>query len=441
MESKKVIKNASWIIGVQIIRSIVSIVISMLTARFLGPSSYGLINYAASIVAFVAPIMYLGLAGILVQEIVNSPEREGEIIGTAITMSFCSSLICIAGVVAFVFFVNAGEKETLIVCALYSILLIFQSIDLIQYWFQAKLISKYSSITGFIAYLIVAGYKVFLLLAHKSIFWFAISNALDYMLISLSLLIIYKHKGGQRLRFSWHTAKCMFARSKYYIFSDLMVTVFAQTDRIMLKLMIDDTATGYYSAAVTCAGMTSFIFSAIIDSVRPMAFDCKKEKEEEKYEKSIICLYSVVIYLSLLQSIVTTIASPLVIKILYGNEYQTSVGALQIIVWYCSFSYLGGARAVWILAEEKQKHLVVINLVGAGLNIILNLVLIPKIGINGAAIASVITQFFTNIVFVTIYKPTRRTGYLQWKAINPKYLYEVLKLFKSKKGINTNNKR
>ena len=191
MESKKVIKNASWIIGVQIIRSIVSIVISMLTARFLGPSSYGLINYAASIVAFVAPIMYLGLSGILVQEIVNSPEREGEIIGTAITMSFCSSLICIAGVVAFVFFVNAGEKETLIVCALYSILLIFQSIDLIQYWFQAKLISKYSSITGFIAYLIVAGYKVFLLLAHKSIFWFAISNALDYMLISLSLLIIY----------------------------------------------------------------------------------------------------------------------------------------------------------------------------------------------------------------------------------------------------------
>lgn len=139
---------------------------------------------------------------------------------------------------------NAGEKETLIVCALYSILLIFQSIDLIQYWFQAKLISKYSSITGFIAYLIVAGYKVFLLLAHKSIFWFAISNALDYMLISLSLLIIYKHKGGQRLRFSWHTAKCMFARSKYNIFSDLMVTVFAQTDRIMLKLMIDDMATG-----------------------------------------------------------------------------------------------------------------------------------------------------------------------------------------------------
>lgn len=433
MENKKVIKNASWVIGVQIIRSIVAVVISMMTARFLGPSNYGLINYAASIVAFVAPVMYLGLSGILVQEIVNHPEKEGETIGTAITMSFCSSLVCIAGVVAFVYFVNAGEQETLIVCALYSILLIFQSIDLIQYWFQAKLISKYASITSFIVYLMIAGYKAFLLILHKSIFWFAISNALDYMLISFSLLIIYKNKGGQKLSFSWQTAKCMFARSKYYIFSDLMVTVFAQTDRIMLKLMVNDTATGYYSAAVACAGMTSFVFSAIIDSIRPMAFDYKREKDEEKYEKTIVCLYSLIIYLSLLQSIVMTISSPLIIKILYGKEYQTSVVALQIIVWYCSFSYLGGARAVWILAEEKQKHLVVINLVGACLNILLNWSLIPKFGINGAAIASVITQFFTNIVFVVIYKPTRRTGYLQLQALNPKYLYEMLRLFIKKK--------
>lgn len=128
-----------------------------------------------------------------------------------------------------------------------------------------------------------------------------------------------------------------------------------------------------------------------------------------------------------------TIASSLIIKILYGKEYQTSIVALQIIVWYCSFSYLGGARAVWILAEEKQKHLVVINLVGACLNILLNLGLIPKFGINGAAIASVITQFFTNIVFVVIYKPTRRTGYLQLQALNPKYLYEMLRLFIKKK--------
>ena len=67
MNKNRVVKNASWIIGIQIVKSLLGLVISMLTARFLGPSNFGLINYAASIVAFVTPIMYLGLNGVFVQ--------------------------------------------------------------------------------------------------------------------------------------------------------------------------------------------------------------------------------------------------------------------------------------------------------------------------------------------------------------------------------------
>lgn len=429
MENRQVVKNAGWIIGIQIIKSIVVLAISMLTARFLGPSNYGLINYASSIVAFVAPIMYLGFSGSLVSELVNDPDNEGKILGTAITLSFCSSLFCIAGIIGFVAIVNAGEIETLIVCALYSVLLIFQSIDLIQYWFQAKLLSKYSSLASFCAYLVVASYKVALLFLGKGVYWFAISNALDYMLIAVLLLIIYKKKGGAKLSFSWAYAKSMFGRSKYYILSNLMIAVFGQTDRIMLKLMVDDAATGFYSAASTCAGMLSFVYSAIIDSMRPLVFSSKKE-HSAKYEKSVICLYSIIIYLALIQSLVMTLAAPWIVNILYGEEYSSSISALQIIVWYCTFTYLGGARGVWILAEGKQKHIVLINLVGALLNIGLNFALIPYLGVNGAAIATVITQFFTNVVFVCAYKPTRRNGYFLLQALNPKYLLTAIKQVK-----------
>ncbi len=427
MEGKKVIKNASWIIGVQIIRSLIVLVISMLTARFLGPSNYGLINYAASLVAFASPVMYLGLTGILVQEIINYPEREGETIGTAITMSFCSGLICIAGIISFVALVNVGETETLIVCSLYSLLLVFQSIDLIQYWYQAKLLAKYSAIASFVSYIIVAAYKVYLLIANKNVYWFAVSNAIDFMLIDILLFAVYKRKGGSKLSFSLTTAKRMFARSKYYILSNMMITIFAQTDRIMLKLMVGDSATGYYSAAATCAGMTGFVFSAIIDSLRPMIFDYKNNGDEVRYEKAVICLYSVVIYLSVLQSIVFTAAAPLIITLLYGKDYTPSVTVLQIIVWYCSFSYLGGARDIWILAENKQKHLILINFTGALLNVGLNRILIPALEASGAAIATVITQFAVNVVFVCVYKPTRRNGYLQLKSLNPVYLINELK--------------
>lgn len=432
MNKNKVIKNASWIIGIQLVKSLLSIVISMLTARFLGPSNFGLINYAQSIVTFVSPIMYLGINNILVREIIDAPEKEGETLGTAITMSLLSSVFCIIGVFAFTSLANRKERETVIVCCLYSILLIFQALEMIMYWFQAKLKSKYTSIVALAAYAVVSSYKIFLLATGKSIRWFALSNALDYMLIAVSLLIIYRFIGSQKLSFSSKTAKKLLAIGKYYIISNLMITIFSQTDRIMLKLMIGDSETGFYSAAVTCAGMTGFVFAAIIDSFRPIIFDYKKN-DEFHYEKSIISLYSLIIYLSILQSVAFTVLAHIIISILYGSDYFTSIPVLQIIVWYCTFSYLGGARDIWILAENKQKHLLTINAVGAVMNVILNYFLIPPLGARGAALASVITQLFINYIFVLIYKPTRRNGILQIYALNPRNLLLILNTIRKRK--------
>lgn len=428
MEKSKVTKNAGWIIGIQLVKSVFGMIISMLTARFLGPSSFGVINYASSIVAFVAPIMYLGLNGVLVQELVSTPEKEGETLGTSITLSFFSSLFCICGVIGFVSIVNKGETETILVCALYSVLLIFQALEMMIYWFQAKLLSKYSSMISLVAYLVVSGYKAYLLATRKSVYWFAISNALDYMLIAVGLMIAYKKLGGAPLSFRWQTARKLFAKSKYYIISNMMITIFAQTDRIMLKLMIDDAATGYYSAAVTCAGMTAFVFSAIIDSFRPMVFDCKKNNALQ-YEKNVCRLYSIIIYLSLLQSVFITLFAKLIIQILYGSAYAPAVDPLKLVVWYTTFSYLGSVRNVWILAENKQKYLWIINLSGALTNVVLNCVFIPIIGTMGAALASLITQIFTNVAIGFIIKPIQHNNTLMLRSLDPREMISTLKYF------------
>ena len=432
MNRNKVVKNASWLIGIQLVKAVLALVISMLTARFLGPSGFGLINYAASIVSFVAPIMYLGLTGVLVQELVTHPEREGEILGTSIFLTLISSLFCIGGVAAFVSIANFGERDTFLVCLLYSTLLIFQSLEIMIYWFQAKLLSKYSSMVALFAYLIISGYKIFLLATGKSVYWFAVSNALDYMVIAIGLLFVYRRMGGARLRFSTETAKNLLKKSRYYIIPDMMVAIFAQTDRIMLKLMIDDAATGYYSAAVACAGMTAFVFSAVIDSFRPMIFDDQKNNEEQ-YEKDVCRLYSIIIYLSLLQSVFITAFAGLIIRILYGVDYAPSVSALRLIVWYTTFSYVGSVRNIWILAESKQKYLWVINLTGAAANVVLNYFLIPVMGIMGAALASLITQIFTNVIIGFIIKPIRYNNRLMIKALNPADCVRAVKVLLAKR--------
>lgn len=419
--NNRTVKNAAWIIGCKIVQALLGLVVTMLSARYLGPSGYGLISYAASIVAFFVPVMQLGLNSTLVQEIVNGPDREGETLGTALAMSLVSGIACIIGIAAFSALTNRGETETIVVCVLYSVLLIFQSLEMIQYWFQAKLLSKYTSIAMLVSYGIVSVYKIALLVTGSHIYWFAISQAIDFGIIAVALLIIYRKMGSQKLRFSWTRAKDMFSRSKHYILSGLMVTIFAQTDRIMLKIMLDEVAVGYYSAAVTCASMTAFVFVAIIDSMRPSILEGKKQ-EETIFQERMKMLYAIIILLALLQSAVITLLSDLIVRILYGSEYGPTVNALRIVVWYTTFSYLGAVRDIWILANGKQNFLWLINLSGAALNIVLNALAIPILGVNGAAIASLVTQIFTNVIMGYILKPIRENNRLMIQAIKYRYL-------------------
>lgn len=425
----KIVKNASWIIVSRIIQSIFGLVIAMIIARYLGPQNFGVIRYAASLVGFVTPLVFLGLNNVLVQEITKNPNQEGVIIGTSILLSIISALFCMLGVISFAFFANVGETETIIVSALYSLILIFQVLALVKYWFQAKLLSKYYSIISLIAYFIILGYKVILLIFQKNIYWFSISNAIGHFIISISLILLYFRLGGQRFSFSKEIGIMLLARSKHYILSGLMIAVFAQTDKIMIKLMIGDAATGYYSAAVSVAAIASFVYLAIIDSFRPVIFK-NYEESKEKFELNIKRLYSIVIYISLVQAVIITIFSGLIINILYGSAYLAAVSALRIICWYTTFSFLGSVRNIWILCMNLQKYLFVINLSSALLNVGLNLLLIPLVGIEGAAIASFATQFFANFIIGFIFKPIRENNKLIVSSLNLKYLLSVFKSHK-----------
>lgn len=425
IQSSQIVKNASWIIVCRVFQSLISFVIGMISARYLGPSNYGLINYASSIIAFVVPLAQLGLRNVLVEEIISHPEREGKTLGTSLIMSSCMSLLCVAGCLAFVSIVNVGETDTLIVCALYSISLVFQMTEMIQYWYQAKLLSKYTSITSLVAYVVVSLYKVFLLVTKKSIYWFSVASAFDYLIISVVLIFIYQKIGSQKLTFSFATGKQLFAKSRYYIVSGMMVTVFSQTDKIMIKTMIGDSANGYYSAAITCAAITGFVFSALIDSLRPVIFESNKISEE-RFEKNMARLYSLIIYMGLAQSIVLTLLADPIISVLYGKDYLPSIPLLQIITWYSAFSYMGSVRNIWMLAKEKQRYLWMINLMGAALNVAGNFALIPALGASGAAIASVATQFFTNFILCLIFKPIKPTTRLIVRALNPKTIIEMI---------------
>ncbi|MBR2715060.1 MAG: flippase [Ruminococcus sp.] len=426
MKTKQVINNAKWIIVCKIAQSLLQMLIGMLCARYLGPSNYGLINYAASIVAFVTPIMKLGFDSTLVREFINTPEKEGEVMGTSLVLNVLSGIACIIGVFSFVSVANHGEPTVILVCVLYSTSLIFLALEMVQYWFQYKLLSKYTSLIMLMSYVVVSAYKIFLLITSKSVYWFALTNSLDYAIIGIALIFVYNKKANGKLSFSYDRAKQMLSRGKHYIIASLMIVVIQSTDHIMLTNMISEEENGYYSAAITCATMLQFVYIAIIDSFRPLILSNKKD-DEETYKKNVSRLYCVVLYPAVIQCIAFTVFAGLIVKILYGEEYSSTIPVLQILVWYFIFSLMGVVRNVWILAEEKQKYLWRINLTGALFNIVVNFILIPVWGACGAAFASLMTQFFTNFILGYIFKPLRDNNRLLICGINPAFVIKEYK--------------
>ena len=124
-----------------------------------------------------------------------------------------------------------------------------------------------------------------------------------------------------------------------------------------------------------------------------------------------------IFYISVFVSIMFFIFSPLIIKILYGNEYLPAVNPLRIVTWYTAFSYLGVARNAWIVCKKRQRYLKYLYALAAVANIILNLIFIPLFGASGAAIASLISEALVSVILPFSIKDLRENSSLMIQAI------------------------
>ena len=414
--NSKQVKNAGWLIGGKIIQMIISLFVGVLTARYLGPSNYGLIGYAGAYTAFFMAFCTLGINSILVKEFIDNPEQEGTVLGSSLVLRALSSLASAFVIICIVSFVDAGETETILIVSLCSIGVVFHIFEVFNYWFQAHLRSKITALATLIAYCVTAAYRVFLMATGKSTLFFALASSVDYICVAVILLICYFKSGGKKLRFSWKLSKNILSKSHHFILSGLMVAIYGQTDRLMLKQMINEAEVGYYTTAVAVCGMWCFILSAIIDSINPDIMKAYRI-DDELFKRKNRQLYALIFYISITVSLLFQVFAPLIIKILYGEPYLPSIPPLRIITWYTAFSYLGVARNAWIVCQNQQKYLKYIYASAAVINVIMNFIFIPTLGAEGAAIASLISQILTSIVLPFFIKNLRPNAKLMLNAI------------------------
>ena len=398
--------NAFWIIVCRIARMVVSFLISILTARYLGPSNFGLINYATAYVTFFTSLCTLGINGVIIKDFLNYPKEQGSAIGTSILFRSISSSLSVIIIVVIVSILDRGDGLTIGVAFLCSLALIFQSMDTINYWFQSKYLSKVGAVAGLIGYTISSIFKVGLFVCNASVLFFAFSTSIDYIIEAMILYFSYKHNNGPKLIINFSIGKRLISQSYHYILSGMMVAIYGQVDRLMLKQMLNESAVGYYSLAASINMMWVFVLQAVIDSMYPTILKLYNI-DRKAFERKNMQLYSVVIYLSAFISIMFILFGRIAIVLLYGEVYLPSANVLNVITWYTIFSYLGVARNAWLICENKQKYLKYIYVVAVFLNIVLNYFFIGWMGTYGAALASLITQIGTSIV-IPLFIPALR---------------------------------
>ncbi len=418
----RTVKNAGWIIGGGVANKLLAFIVGIFSARFLGPSNMGLINYAAAYLSFFSALCNLGISSVIIKDFVDHPEEEGKSLGTALGLRAISSLLSGLMIIGVVSIVDRDEPLTIAVVALSCIGLVFQVFDAFNQWFQSKLKSKYVAVATVEAYIAVSAYKIVLLVLGKSVEWFALATSVDYIVIAAFLLIAYKKNNGPKLSFSFKKAKQLLALSSSFIISGLMVSIYASTDKLMLKQMLDEATVGHYGLAVSISTVWVFLLQAVIDSVYPSIIEAYG-RDRQDFDRKNRRLYAIVIYAALFISLMICIFAKPVVGILYGEEYLPAVTPLRIVVWYTAFSYLGVARNAWIVSENKQKYLKYLYISAAVINVVLNFVLIPWLGASGAALASLITQMSTTLLLPALIPALRPNAKLMLEALALKDIF------------------
>lgn len=406
LKGNKFFSNTMWNISGKVFQMGLTLVVGLLTARYLGPSNYGVIGYTASYVAFFSVICQLGFNSIAVKEIIENPGKQGEVLGTTMFFRVCVSLISTIAITCLIYILDHGDRTIVWVAFLQSLSLVFQSFEMIHYWYQSRLETQVSVKIQSIAYVIMAAYKIIILVLGKNVAWFAFSTALESAVVAFFLLWVY-HKGeGQKLSVSISCGNEILKRSYHFILSGLMVTIYSQMDKIMLKQMLSDTAVGYYTAATKISTMWSFVLLALIDSARPIIIS-SRSNQYDRYLKQNKRLYASIIWIGIAAGLGISLLGKWVILLMYGEAYLPATSSLKISAWYTMFAMLGTARGIWIVCEDKAKYVKYYLGIGAVLNVILNYLLIPQFGPAGAAAATLATQVFTAVLAPAIFKETR----------------------------------
>jgi O-antigen/teichoic acid export membrane protein len=279
--------------------------------------------------------------------------------------------------------------------------------------------------------------KIALILYEAPLIAFAWVVLFDSFILALGFIYFFLKTNNKytntpltisNLTFKRETAVYLLKDSWPLILSGIVISIYMKIDQVMIMEMMEAQAVGQYAAAVRISELWYFIPMVIASSLFPAIINAKA-KSEELYYTRLQKLYDLMVWMAILIALPMTFLSDWVINILYGEQYSQAGSVLMIHIWAGVFVFLGVASGKWLLSENLQIFSTVNTTIGAIVNVVLNYILIPKIGVEGAAWATLISYFVAAYLSLLFWKKTRTN------FINLSKTLLITRIFHVKKSI------
>lgn len=379
--------NLVYLFCERAIAFIFGFVVGVYVARKLGPDSYGLLNYAVSLSSIFGVIMTFGLESVMVRELVSRPAERAEILGTGAALKLGGFLLMLLALGVYLGITRPPWRTGLLI-AVISGGYLFQILQVLEFYFQAEVRSKYVSFSKVFSLVIYCGVRLGLVLWGAELVWFAVAEALNMLCISCGYLWFYRRCGNRvkSWRFSYAAAWRMLKSGWPFYLSSAAIVIYMRIDQVIIKSFLGNAEVGLYSIAVRLVELFYFIPVIGCASVLP-ALIRAKERSESLYERRLSGLFGAMFYAGLLCVGVCWLGSYLV-KWVYGSDYAGAAGLLRSYSWVLLFIFTSQPLAQWYIVEGTQRYALLFAVGTALLNAGLNVVLIKLSGVYGAVFAT-----------------------------------------------------
>ena len=416
---RKILNNITWLTFDKAFHLIIGLLVGIWFARYLGPEKYGTFNYALSIIALFNVFTTLGLNNIVIREIVKKPDSKHTYLGTAFAMMFCGGIFAYFASLVAISIIEPDNNLVNWLVAIMGFQLIMNSMKVIEVWFQSQVLSKNTVFAKSVSLLLVSIIKVYLIVVNAPLLSFAYLTAAGSLLTALFLFITYKYNGQsvRKWNIDFSVGKKLLSDSWPLIFAGLSVSVYMKIDQVMVGNMLGEYALGNYSVAVKLTDIWYFIPTVIVASVYPSIIRYK-ETSKEIYMKRLQQLYYLMTWSAIAIALLITFFASFIINLLFGIQYSEASNVVIYHVWSAVPVFLGVAVGSFMAAENLTRISMYMNILGAIVNVICNLLLIPIFGLIGASIATLISYCFAT--FFRFFIPeTKQQAIMMFRSFLP----------------------